>query len=145
MLKGEYSPTVQGNYENDKSWFESNGGGIGRGNNPASEMDNDGYNKFGYNDDGLDRTGISREDYEQDQNLYNDVLNDFKGIPLMSLSETLNQSEIRAIDREIIDLELQKKAIDKKLKALNEKRDSYMGVNIVESNVISPKRGFGNK
>lgn len=63
MSVGKYSPTVSFSYGKDQDWFKKNGGGFGNGNNPHSDLDNDGYDSYGYNENEVDRAGNSEMDY----------------------------------------------------------------------------------
>ena len=68
MSTGKYSPTVSRWYADDQEWFRKNGGGFANGINPNSELDDEGFDSYGYNDDvngadGVDRAGFSEGQY----------------------------------------------------------------------------------
>jgi hypothetical protein len=67
MSAGKYSPTISASYRFDQKWWDRNGGGYGNGKNPESDMDDDGYDSYGYskNGSGPDRAGKYEEDYER--------------------------------------------------------------------------------
>ena len=96
MGVGKYSPTVSSSYFLDQNWWERNGGGYGNGNNPDSDLDNDGFDSYGYSGsfgDGVDRAGHTEEEYltcgewytdsdDEEQYhypLYDDVSSDWSG------------------------------------------------------------------
>lgn len=79
-MRGKYSPTVFHSYHLDQKWFEKNGGGFDNGNNPESDLDNDGFDSYGYsNEDGTgkDRAGYSEDDYILDEELFEEVTTDW--------------------------------------------------------------------
>lgn len=57
MGVGKYSPTVSHSYASDDKWFEKNGGGWGNGIDPESFFDDQGFDEYGYNAQGVDRAG----------------------------------------------------------------------------------------
>lgn len=66
MSVGKYSPTVSASYAMDQKWWERNGGGDGNGKNPDVNVDDDGYDSYGYtgdSGDGPDRAGNTEDDY----------------------------------------------------------------------------------
>lgn len=66
MSVGKYSPTVSYSYMLDQKWWEKNGGGYGNGKNPDSELDDEGYDSYGYSEkygDGVDRAGYTEYQY----------------------------------------------------------------------------------
>lgn len=96
MSVGKYSPTVYSSYRLDQNWWSRNGGGFGNGKNPDSDLDDDGYDSYGYSHEdgcGPDRAGHTEEDYltcgesyvdsnDEDQYhypLYEDVYSDWAG------------------------------------------------------------------
>jgi hypothetical protein len=68
MSVGKYSPTVSRWYAKDQDWWKKNGGGFGNGIDPKSYDDDEGYDSYGYSDngDGEDRAGYSESDYGMD-------------------------------------------------------------------------------
>ncbi|ASV44365.1 hypothetical protein PBI_SCTP2_350 [Salicola phage SCTP-2] len=66
-MLGKYSPTISGWYSKDQNWFEKNGGGFDNGYNPNSDLDNDGYDSYGYTSsdsfEDYDREGFYERDY----------------------------------------------------------------------------------
>jgi len=69
MSVGKYSPTVSHSYSMDQGWWEKNGGGYGNGANPESDLDDDGYDSYGYHcycgEDGLYHEGVDRAGYTE--------------------------------------------------------------------------------
>lgn len=67
MSTGKYSPTVNTAYALDQHWWERNGGGTGI-HDAASyrEFDWDGFDEYGYGQDGNDRAGHTEEEYLAD-------------------------------------------------------------------------------
>jgi hypothetical protein len=73
MSVGKYSPTVSASYAADKNWWTKNGGGITKtvsgivsgaaGVFVDTDLDNDGYDRYGYNVDGVDRAGFDEDSY----------------------------------------------------------------------------------
>lgn len=66
MSVGKYSPTVSYSYRQDQDWWEKNGGGYGNGKDPDSQLDDEGYDSYGYSGkfgDGPDRAGYTEEQY----------------------------------------------------------------------------------
>lgn len=57
MSCGKYSPTVSASYGEDQGWWEKHK------NHPLDLYDRDGYDWYGYNEQGIDRAGYSEEDY----------------------------------------------------------------------------------
>lgn len=148
MKNFEQSPTVKYSNSKDPNWFERNGGDFGYGNDPESRYDNDGYDNKGYNELGIDRAGISEDQY--DAELYNEVLEDFKDLYIPDLSKKLNSSEFRTLDEKEQSLLNEKKKLESLLRKVNEnlekvtKEKNEFGIsNTIDSNVVSPKRGFG--
>lgn len=75
-MRGKYSPTVFHSYHSDPKWFEKNGGGFGNGNNTESDLDNDGFDSYGYSNEdgsGVDRAGYFENDYVLDENLFDQI------------------------------------------------------------------------
>lgn len=64
MSIAKYSPTVNFSYRKDQDWFIKNGGDFGNGDNKNSFYDNDGFDSYGYNENDIDRAGVSSLDYE---------------------------------------------------------------------------------
>ena len=66
MSVGKYSPTVSHSYAVDQGWWEANGGGYDNGINPASQLDDEGFDSYGYSGehgDGPDRAGYDEYEY----------------------------------------------------------------------------------
>lgn len=65
MGVGKYSPTVTYSYRQDQDWWEKNGGDFGKGRNPESVNDDEGYDQYGYSGDGSgpDRAGVTEAQY----------------------------------------------------------------------------------
>lgn len=66
MGVGKYSPTVSTSYMRSQEWWRSNGGGYGNGVDPQSDLDDDGYDSYGYSGevgDCPDRAGYTEMDY----------------------------------------------------------------------------------
>ncbi len=63
MGVGKYSPTVSTSYSRDQEWWYKNGGGFGNGKNPDSDLDDDGFDSYGYDNDNIDRAGVSEISY----------------------------------------------------------------------------------
>ncbi len=148
MLNKDRSPTISFSDEKDPDWFEKNGGDYGYGNNPESRYDNDGYDRKGYDEYGIDRAGVHEDQY--DEKLYNEVLQDFKDIYIPSLSKIKNSSEFRYLEEEEKNLLTEKEHLEAQLKQINKdlervaKAKSELGLaNVIENNIITPKRGFG--
>jgi hypothetical protein len=59
MSVGKYSPTVTAAYMADRDWWEKNGGGEG----DDCNYDVDGYDRYGYNAEDVDRSGHTELDY----------------------------------------------------------------------------------
>jgi hypothetical protein len=75
-MRGKYSPTVSASYSSDQKWFVKNGGGFGNGKNPDSDLDNDGYDSYGYSQEdgcGPDRAGYTEDNYILDENLFDEI------------------------------------------------------------------------
>ena len=69
-MRGKYSPTVTGAYQRDQNWFENY---CGRNNpNPAewSLCDPEGFDSYGYNEQGYDRAGNHENEYACNDGLY---------------------------------------------------------------------------
>lgn len=66
MAIAKYSPTVFFAYKQDRDWFKKNGGGFDNGKNKNKEFDDDGFDKYGYNENEKDREGYTEEDYLND-------------------------------------------------------------------------------
>lgn len=69
MGVGKYSPTVSTSYMRDQNWWRDNGGGFENGKNPDSDLDDDGYDSYGYSGefgDGPDRAGFTEDQYATD-------------------------------------------------------------------------------
>lgn len=148
MINKEQSPTVKFSANKDPDWFEKNGGDYGYGNDPESRYDNDGYDKKGYNKYGVDRAGIHEDQY--DDELYNEILEDFKDIYIPDLSKSLNSSEFRSLDVKEQSLLAEKKKLEEQLKKINQDlekiataKSQFGSSSVIENNVVAPKRGFG--
>jgi hypothetical protein len=66
MSVGKYSPTVSNSYGLDQGWWEKNGGGYGNGIDPESDLDDEGFDSYGYSEkygDGPDRAGYTESEY----------------------------------------------------------------------------------
>lgn len=95
----KYSPTVNTSYSKDQEWFEKNGGGFGNGKNPDSQLDDDGFDSYGYNDQNIDRAGISENQYmssyyidqynEIHYTLYQEIQDEWSGIDILSDKQTI--------------------------------------------------------
>lgn len=72
MGVGKYSPTVSTSYAKDQNWFTKNGGDFGNGKNPDSLYDDDGFDSYGYNENSIDRAGISESSYMTNYSQYPD-------------------------------------------------------------------------
>jgi hypothetical protein len=73
MGVGKYSPTVSRAYMKDQQWWEKNGGYV----ESADKLpwyDNDGYDSYGYNADGVDRAGNTELDYINQYEIYDDQI-----------------------------------------------------------------------
>ena len=71
---GKYSPTVNFSYIIDRDWYVKNGGGLGNGINPNSDYDDDGFDSYGYNVDGIDRAEVEESCYYNDEELYYSIM-----------------------------------------------------------------------
>ena len=100
------SPTVTDWYRQcdrpqgqDRNWFKENGGDFKNGLNPNGEIDDDGYDKFGFSDsttpdylhmasycdgEGPDRAGFTREDYKNNAGLFQQIEEEWQGTQLPS-------------------------------------------------------------
>jgi hypothetical protein len=68
MSLAKYSPTVVGWYNKKiKDWWEKNGGNA---DGPNFLYDKDGYDSYGYNEQGVDRAGKTDHDYESSDEFY---------------------------------------------------------------------------
>ena len=82
MSVGKYSPTVSRWYAKDRDWFEKNGGNYGNGIDPNSDNDDEGFDSYGYSEEGNgpDRAGNTESDYlldgEWDEENYHHPLYD---------------------------------------------------------------------
>lgn len=72
MSVGKYSPTVSTSYAKDQNWFTKNGGDFGNGKNPDSLYDDDGFDSYGYDENNVDRAGISESSYMNSYSQYPD-------------------------------------------------------------------------
>jgi hypothetical protein len=65
MSVGKYSPTVSRWYAKDQNWWAKNGGGRGNGINPECYDDDEGFDSYGYseNGEGPDRAGNTESEY----------------------------------------------------------------------------------
>lgn len=100
MSVGKYSPTTGLSYAMDQNWWERNGGGFGNGIDPNSDNDNDGYDSYGYSDNGNgpDRLGYTEIEYlnnhtqcevDEEQSLIEYVNNTYSSL-LGDLNEYVN-------------------------------------------------------
>lgn len=78
-MRGKYSPTVFFSYSKDQDWFKKNGGHFNNGKNPESDDDDDGFDSYGYSDNGLgvDRAGYTEDQYCLDEELFERVFLDW--------------------------------------------------------------------
>lgn len=60
MGVGKYSPTVSFSYRKDKEWYSRHC------TDPNSWYDRDGYDAYGYNEQGKDRAGYDEFEYASD-------------------------------------------------------------------------------
>lgn len=113
MSVGKYSPTVSLSYSLDQNWWKRNGGGYGNGNDPTSDNDNDGYDSYGYSEDGSgpDRAGYTEDAYlttteswtdhegehHCDYTLYDRVYSEWESRRLGDLNAYLRFEEIDAL------------------------------------------------
>lgn len=100
MGVGKYSPTVTRSYMLDQKWWYKNGGGHGNGKNPESDLDDDGFDSYGYSGefgDGPDRAGHTEDEYltgyeviddELDHFVYNRVDSEWRDKVLGKLAES---------------------------------------------------------
>lgn len=83
-MRGKYSPTIV-DRNSDPLWWARNGGGYGllqdgsQMSDVHHQFDHEGYDRFGYNERGIDREGNSVRDYEVEE-LYEEVLT--RGLPV---------------------------------------------------------------
>jgi hypothetical protein len=83
-MRGKYSPTIN-ERNRDPHWWARNGGGYGLLHDGSQmsdiyyQFDHEGYDRFGYNERGLDRERYSVRDYEVAE-LYEEVLT--RGLPV---------------------------------------------------------------
>lgn len=81
-MRGKYSPTVFASYAADQKWFEKNGGGFGNGLNQNSDLDDDGYDSYGYSQEdgcGPDRAGFFEDEYVIDEILFESISETWAG------------------------------------------------------------------
>jgi hypothetical protein len=71
MSLAKYSPTVNGWYQKDQSWWEKNGG---NSDGPNFLFDKDGFDSYGYDEKGVDRAGKTDHDYESSDEQYDGTL-----------------------------------------------------------------------
>lgn len=72
--KRQCSPTMIFSYHININSFKDNGGGLNNGLYPTSVYDDNGFDKYGYNRDHIDREGISELEYINCPMLFSDVL-----------------------------------------------------------------------
>lgn len=83
-MRGKYSPTII-ERNADPLWWARNGGGYGLLDDGSQmsdvyyQFDHEGFDRFGYNERGVDREGNSVRDYEVEE-LYEEVLT--RGLPV---------------------------------------------------------------
>ncbi|MCS4089668.1 hypothetical protein [Rhizobium sp. BK176] len=83
-MRAKYSPTIE-ECNADPLWWARNGGGYGLLHDGSQmsdvyyQFDHEGYDRFGYNERGIDRDGNSVRDYEVAE-LYEEVLT--RGLPV---------------------------------------------------------------
>ncbi|MBY3151114.1 hypothetical protein HFO56_01645 [Rhizobium laguerreae] len=83
-MRGKYSPTIV-ERNADPLWWARNGGGYGLLDDGSQmsdvyhQFDHEGYDRFGYNERGIDRDGNSVRDYEVEE-LFAEVLT--RGLPV---------------------------------------------------------------
>lgn len=64
-MQGKYSPTVSSAYDTNIRWFRCLANG--------DMYDDEGYDRYGYNRNDIDRAGNHEIDYALDDDLHNDV------------------------------------------------------------------------
>lgn len=93
-MRAKYSPTISERYV-DRRWWFANGGGFGllEDGRPMTDryqpFDHEGFDQFGYNENGRDRAGYSMRDYESSEDLYATVCDspDFRPLKGKSVSD----------------------------------------------------------
>jgi hypothetical protein len=70
MGLGKYSPTVTEAYRRDQNWHEKE-----RAITDDPNYDREGYDRYGYNKDEVDRAGYTEHDYNMNEDLYERISN----------------------------------------------------------------------
>lgn len=85
-MLGKYSPTVSYSYVLDQNWHNKMLDG-----DPVYDIA--GYDSYGYNEDGLDRSGHTEHDYTGNEDLYDHVRSKYS----VNLKEDVHYSTVKAM------------------------------------------------